>query len=348
LGQSEPWKRCSKAATIRYAKALQRIIEELKVRQLISLLEQILNPPAPPANPHGTNRSISAAEKNEFSTLLFTSRAGYERLMEDATTAKVVRSLEIGEIYDPPRLGVLVRIIFMYQSTAQLIQAVPDVMEVFSFYTLLKNLARLEHSCTLLLEEEKLGIVSHPRDDTVDFQLIDTDGQGIDPLRLSEFIRIILQLHTDFARIFQVTDDKVRFVYFDSGSDLLVRIQCAKVIIDAIKTLVGEWWERIKFRRHKEYGQDMDALSKGLTLMGQIQDSVNNNVIDEDTSRILKTRVLMGVDNLIGIGATLPIHQEPENIDMRQILIEKGQTKLLGTGTATEGHDREPEKFDQR
>jgi hypothetical protein len=154
--------------------------------------------------------------------------------------------------------------------------------------------------------------------------------------RLEEFVSILRQLHSDFALLYGIHDDKLRFVYFDSGSDLLNKIKCTVPIATSIWTLLNEWWANFKFRHQKEFGQDMDAVSKGFTVMGQVQDAVQKDVITEETGNLLKARILKGVDGLIGISAKLPIQQEPEIVDMRQILIEKRDQKLLTSGETTE------------
>ena len=111
-------------------------------------------------------------------------------------------------------------------------------------------------------------------------------------------------------------------------------IRCAKLILDGIKTLIGEWWAKIRFRDFESFDKRVDAISKGLTVMGTVQEAVAKNVIDQETGNLLRTRVLREVDNLIGIGATLPLEDKAERIDQRSLLVEQRNRKLLGSGEA--------------
>src|SRR5260370_14979660 len=101
---------------------------------------------------------------------------------------------------------------------------------------------------------------------------------AITPNRLALFISSITKLHTDLARIHGVSGDHVRFTYFDSGSDLVVGIQCAKIVVESLKTLLGEWWDKIKFCSFEKFDKKMEAVSKSLTVMESVQQAVNQNV----------------------------------------------------------------------
>jgi hypothetical protein len=98
---------------LQYTRALQRIVKEMKVDDLIQLLKPLLA--------SGSSVQINPPLKDHFSILLFSSRAGYERLMEIEPTAKVLRSLRVGEIYEPGRLGRLVTLLSTVPSSGNLL-----------------------------------------------------------------------------------------------------------------------------------------------------------------------------------------------------------------------------------
>jgi hypothetical protein len=318
--------------TLQYTRALRRIVQDLKVKELVEFLQPFIT--------RGTNFQIQQGHRDQFSELLFSSRTGYERLIEDAPTAKILNSLKIDVIYLPARLGKLLTILSQVPNSGSVVGTPDFFAEFFTFVELLQSIVSFEKSCSDLLETEKLGKVTNP-DEILELQLIDYDGTGIEFVRLERFVSSLTQLHTAFARILGLSGDRLRIIYFDSGSDLIAGIQCAKLIMENIKTLLSEWWQKVRFRSYEEFDRKMEAVSKSLTVMGTVQQAVDNNVIDEETGNLLKTRVLVEVDNLIGIGATLPIHEDVERVDHRKLLSEKRDTKLLGSG-ATKEPDANP------
>jgi len=198
----------------------------------------------------------------------------------------------------------------------------------------LGSLRNLDKSCSELLEKEKLEPAKSP-EDVLELQLIDYDGLGIEPIRLTRFVTTLIKLHANVARILGVTED-LRLIYFDSGSALLIGVLCAKTVMDAIKTLLDEWWDKIRFRQLDTFERKMEAVSKGLTVLETVKHSVESHVINADEGRILTTRVLREVDQLIGLGASLPVSDDVEKIDHVQLLLQKRDIKLLGSGPTNE------------
>ena len=99
--------------------------------------------------------------------------------------------------------------------------------------------------------------------------------------------------------------------------------------MDAIKTLLDEWWDKIRFRQLDTFERKMEAVSKGLTVLETVKHSVESHVINADEGRILTTRVLREVDQLIGLGASLPVSDDVEKIDHVQLLLQKRDIKML-------------------
>jgi hypothetical protein len=319
--------------TLQFTRALREIVKELKVAELIGFLGPFVTT--------GTNNQITDGVKDHFSTLLFGSHSGFERLAANATASKILRSLKVDTIYDPARMGKLLSALTV-GATYQNIWANPPMFAEFhGFLDSLRSLADLEKTCTELLEKERVGNVA-ASDGILELQLIDHEGMAITPHRLALFISGITKLHTDLARIHGISGDQVKFTYFDSGSDLLVGIQCAKIIVDSLRTLLGEWWDKIKFRSYENFDKKLEAVSKSLTVMESVQEAVKKNVIDEETGNLLKTRVLLEVDRLVGIGATLPLQESKETVDQRSLLLEHRDVKLLGSGEGVESNGSPP------
>lgn len=247
----------------------------------------------------------------------------------------------IDKVYETSRLGKLLSKFLAFGQTDQHWTDTHHLAEFFAFYELLQSLANFQNSCSTLLEAEKLGSVGGT-EGILELQLLDYDGTGIEADRLSQFVSAVVRLHTDLARILGVSDDQIKFVYFDSGSDLIAGIKCAVGIVETIRTLFKEFWERVFFRRYEDAGRKMDAISKGLTVMGTIQEAVERNTISEEEGNVLRTRVLNQIDSLFGIGATLPLHEGAVRVDQRKLLIESRDVKLLGSGAPVEPTNKPP------
>jgi hypothetical protein len=324
--------------TLQYTRALKQIVKELKVTELLAVFR--------PFTVRGPNANLEQTIKDQISALMFSSRAGFERLGLEPSTAKVLQSLAVDKVYETSRLGRLLSKFLGFAQTDQHWGDAYHLAEFFAFYELLQSLANIQNSCLTLLEAEKLGSAAGT-EEILELQLLDYDGTGIEADRLAKFVSIIIRLHTDLARILGISEDRLRYVYFDSGSDLVAGIKCAAERIDKVKMLFKEFWERIVFRRYEDFGKKMDAIAKGLSIVGTIQDAVKQNTISQEEGSVLRTRVLGEVGDLIGIGATLPLHEGAVTVDQRKLLIESRDAKLLGSGQPAEAPDGPPEEAPQ-
>jgi hypothetical protein len=303
--------------SLQYARTLRRIVVQMKARELARFLEPLLRP--------GTTQGVDQSLKNQFSDLLFDSRSALDRVREDRTASRIVDSLKVESIYEKGRLGRLLQLFSNVGNANQLHSS----MEFFQFYSLVDSMVNLSDSCSELLEKEKLQPAEN-EEDILEVQLVDYDGGGIEPVRLEKLIATLIRLHTNFARLLGLSDDRLRLPYVDSGSDFVIGIQCAKQVLDGLRILFDEWWERVRFRDFETFDKRMAAVSTGLTVLGTVRQSVESHIISEEEGANLKLRVLRDVDRLIGLGASPPVHEE--KVDHRQLLIAKRDIRLLGSG----------------
>jgi hypothetical protein len=313
--------------TLEFTRALGKIVDGLKISQLTALM-------APWITPTG-NSVIDAPQKNQFAALLFDSNAAYRRLADDASTRRILESLNIGQFYEPSRLAAMLNAITSAPNAQQIYANWQHFANFYSFSELLQSLARLQNAATQLLEKEKIGEVN-PSDEILELELIEyADEVGISPKRLQIFASSITNLHDHIARVLGIENDKVILRYFDSGSGLLVGIECAKAIVETLSVLLKEWWERLVYGRYESFEKKMNALSKSVAFADTVQQSVDKGTITGEVGENLKLRVFREVENLTGIGAIIPI---PENatVDHRQLLTEARNTKLLSDGTSSE------------
>lgn len=317
--------------TIQFTRALKRIVEELRARELLELLDPILT--------MGSTININEGTKNSFSALLFESRVGFYELSKDPQATRILASLKIDQLYAPP---LLMRLMTTFSNTGSAGQILANAIwfaEFINFFNMLKWLVAMGRTCSDLLETEKLG-ESGPEEQIVEMEIIDYDGTGIDPGRVEQFVSTLLELHTDLSLVFGVTDSRIKLMYVDSGSSFLFGVKIAKAIAQHLLVLFKEFWEKIKYRRFEEFDREVDSLSKGLTFVATLQEQVGKSVIDDETARILKQKVLNDMTTLIGLGVMLPTDEAGEIVDQKKLLAEKRGVKLLGSGDVPPATDK--------
>jgi hypothetical protein len=308
--------------SLEFTRGLQEIVKELKIRDLTALLQRWLK-----------ENVINMDEQNKdcFASLLFDSHAGYDRLFSVEATRKILLGLSVQELYESSRMR---RLLYLVSNAPQTTNI--RTPEMYDFFETLRSFLKMETTSTNLLETEKVGRVE-PSNGILELQLIDYDGSGIEPARLLRVISVLTRLHMNLARVLGVQDSKLRLKYFDSGSDVMMAVEGAKAVIESMGNLFLQFWDKVKFRHHDTFERDIEALSKGLEFVAKVHEAVENQAITEEEAKNLKTRVFREVDQLIGLGVTLPLRNS--TVDQRQLLIEKRDTKLLGTGMQSENED---------
>ena len=290
-----------------------------------------LTPPHP--NQPQQQHAIPEAQKKAFASLLFESHAGYDRLSRIDSPGKILAGMDLKELYEPVRLA---RLMNLVSNTAVMEQLrASNSPEIFDFFETLKAFIRLEKTCRTLLEEEKVGRVE-PTDSILEVQLTDYEGYGIEPERLSAAFSTLSELQMNVTRLLGVTDHRLMVKYLDSGSDVKIGLEGVKEAIDAVRDLLLQFWDRVRFRGQDTFEKDIEALSRGLEFLAKTKDAVESGAITAEEAGNLKARVFKGVNELVGLGVTLPLQGETA-AEERKRLIERRSTKLLTAGDEAVG-----------
>jgi hypothetical protein len=102
-----------------------------------------------------------------------------------------------------------------------------------------------------------------------------------------------------------------------------------------------QFWDKIRFRDQDTFEKDIEALSKGLEFLAKTKDAVDSGAITAEEAGNLKARVFRGVNDLVGLGVTLPLKGETA-AEERKRLIERRNTKLLTAGEDPAGQQSAP------
>jgi hypothetical protein len=304
--------------TLEFTRALTEIVKELKINELVSLMQPWLSSvnATPP---------LGEPDKDRFTELTYTSRAGYERLLMVPTTGKILQTLNLQDIYDFARLRRLQTMISSMTAASQ----VRGITEMYGLYETFRALQKFSQTCQILLEKEKIGTVTEG-EEIIQLELRDEDGTGISPERLQQFVASVKELHSILAITNGIKDDRLTFKYFDSGSSLLIGILCAKVIAMALRFLLTEWRDKIRFIRYEKFDRNTRTITDALSAVTNLKKSVLDGVMTEEVAGIYRERILKEADRLVGIGASLP--SRDATAEQEQLLLEAQDRRLLGTG----------------
>ena len=123
-----------------------------------------------------------------------------------------------------------------------------------------------------------------------------------------------------------------RIAYVDSGSDFVIAIQCAKGVLDILRGLLTEFWEKFKDSSFEDFDKKMDSISKGLTVVAMVDKQVKDGVITAEDGTNLTHRVMSEMKVLATIGVSLPEDEITVTINQRQLLTDVRAVRLLGDG----------------
>jgi hypothetical protein len=308
--------------TLYFTRALGRIVKDLKANELISFLQPFVS---------GPSTQVTESQRDTFSDLVIASQVGYAQLREVTRIARILDAMGINNLYSPQRFGKMIRHFAVLQQTGQ-VPGNPGIFtDFFSMYDSLIWLVTINKVCAELLEAEKLPPTSLGNE-ILEVRLLDYDGPGIENERVRQFFASMEQLHAILSQFLNASGSRLMVAYVDSGSDFLVGFQCAKALVDIMRGLFAEFWEKVKFQPFDNFEKKIGALSAGLTFVGQVKAQVDNQAINEADARALTHRVLAEMTTLVGIGASLPQDEVVETVDNRKLLAEKRGIKLLGAG----------------
>ncbi len=268
------------------------------------------------------------------------SRVGFAKLAGDSTTREVIESLGVGEVYSPENLGRLIRYFGQVAQTNGVITNWQFFSEFYKLFSQLTWLVKFRDATRDLLESPKLSATTG--EGLLAMRIIDYDNTGIEPERIEGFFRSLIEIHSQLSIYLNERDSRLRVIYVDSGSDLVVGLQCAKAVLDIIKGLLSEFWEKWSYTPFNDFDRKIASLEKGMSFVAGVNDKVKQGLLSEEDARNVTLRVMREVTNLASIGVSLPQEEIVITIDQRKVLKEVREIKLLGDGgdRETAGRDR--------
>jgi hypothetical protein len=325
--------------TLEFTSALTEIVADLKMRELDGLLKVWFVDPLNALSNQQQHHPIPPDQKKNFSSYLFESFAGYDRLSREKSTAKILQFMEAKELYEAGRLTRIINLITNTSSMEQ-IRSSGGNLELIDFFETLKAFIRAETTCRTLLRDEKIGKVDSA-DSLLELQVTDYDEEGVEPGRMSAIFLILAKLQMNIARLLGAANDRLIVKYLDSGSEFKIGLEGLKEPIDALRELIHSVWDRIKYSDQDTFERNMHSITAGLDLLEKTKQRVESCAITQEEADNLRERVLRDANDLIGLGVSPPL-KGPSADEERKRLIGKRSTKLLTAGSDTQQAEAAP------
>ena len=162
---------------LEFAKGLSEIVKELRIDELVTLVHPWVTQPQNPSS----NPAVQDPEKDRFFSLLVDSRSGYDRLLRLETTKKILEGMQAHDLYEPARLRRITMFVSGASNQSQMRTGNADLSLLFEG---LRAFQRIAATSRNLLESEKVGEVPKA-EGIIELQLVDYEGKGVGPERLS-------------------------------------------------------------------------------------------------------------------------------------------------------------------
>ena len=141
------------------------------------------------------------------------------------------------------------------------------------------------------------------------------DDDATSPKRLTDSIESIALFYKIFEAIVPEDDENNReplsIVSIDSGSDKSFDFFGAAKLIECIKELILQIWDRLVFHRVRSTSEKIKLVSQSLPVIAQIEKLAETDSIPRETAERLKRDVTHAVSKFIESGTSIP---EFENV----------------------------------
>ncbi|MEO0422615.1 MAG: hypothetical protein AAF184_09790 [Pseudomonadota bacterium] len=217
-----------------------------------------------------------------------------------------------------------------------------------SVYTSVYHLRRFAPPIVSLLDRSNVEQVRGSSEGLLTLYVIEDTGSST-PTRLIYALQSVESLYSAIAQLEGETDHALSVVACDSGSDKSFDLLGAAKIIQLVKEVFIELWDRIVFHRERKAEKQLEILSGTLPLYERIAEQREAGSIEPEMAEILRRQVASAVEQFFEAGVTIPEINDRATVDPRRLM--SPEPKLL-TGpppghrpdTAVASDDPEPER----
>lgn len=304
-----------------YASELLQMVNDLRVSELLSVLNTILD--------SNGNQSISDDLKHKFSDLIFSARDGFRKIELDERKRLFLNDYGLSAIFSPRNTTEMLNI-FNMQPDYNHFRTTPLAYNIFRNLQLrLSNLLVLSKTVSTYLVDARIPLAAKTSE-FLRIVVFDADNSGIDPIRLSQIVKVLGDLACTVAEAINEKNQKLKIALIESGSDTEIWLYGALVV--TLRELLKKSFDFLINRENVQFERDLESLASALKVVERIEDRKRLKEISESDALQFKKTIFERVKALFRLGACPRESADVslETIDRRKILIEHNQ-KLLET-----------------
>jgi len=309
------------------ATTLFRTLDHIRQKMQSEPLEKLLA-----ALLFGSNQAL-VNSKEQFSELIFEARSRIDALKTDPETALVLDKLSIPAIFETARLSRMLSAMQTVSDTHNLRQQVAhylDFYQVFSGLVGIKTFRDTLYALVIKPHEQ----TQSPEEKLLEFEIIDPGNVGIGFDRFRAVLTEIEALHETTSRCLDISAH-IAIAYLDSGSNTLIAIKTDGKLIDSIRRLIIDIWDRFRFGKYAEMEKTLQSAEAGIEFITLINQKEKDGLLDPAVAAQFRYQAIHASLSLFETGATLKEIQVDTTIDNRALLVGSVNTKLLSNSPDT-------------
>jgi hypothetical protein len=303
--------------TIEFAAAMDSLLENLRFADIARLLEaSALNP---------SNLALTSEQKAVFSALIFDLQTAYSVANEDPEKVAIISALGLDPIFLPQTLGALITQFNNATASSQL----SNDRGFLRLYFMLRSALALQAGVKKLLVNPKLEGI--PKGDaTLDVEIFDYEGTGIELARLVEVVGSVEKLFLAVSEAVTGHRQLAKVKYVDSGTPIIISLQGVEGVINAIRKSFKEIWQLVRDHKNIKLDKNLGSIKEGLSLISDIRSRVANKDLDPETGHRLEHAISSQMTRLIGVGVMVTETEAVQMYDRKAVMTAIRDLRLLG------------------
>ena len=313
--------------TVEFNQRLANILKSLHLDELLVQLDLILNKnPVNVTPPHSQIRA-------RFPEIIFQTKANLHSLASDPFNKQIIDSLGLNQIFESIPLSQMITAVNSLPDTYAIRQNTSYYHVFCSLFMALNSLQRFQQTVQKFMIQPNIEVVAEG-EAALEFEIVDVGNRGIDMERFEAVIKSIHSLHDTMARALEI-NGRLAIAYLDSGSNSIICIKSDHRIIDSIKKLVIEVWDKIRFGKYDAMHRKLEAAEAGIKFIELVDEKEKSGKMNPEAAAQLKHLAISETVNLFGKATSLREIQTQTTLDNRSLLLDKFDIKQIEAGTSS-------------
>jgi hypothetical protein len=157
--------------------------------------------------------------------------------------------------------------------------------------------------------------------------LSENDAQFSSPLRLSGTLDSISEMYEVVSHLeFESSNDLI-VLACDSGSDKSFDFLGAAKVMEEVRKIIIDVWDRVVFHRHRQASETLKLITESLPILERINQMRDAGTIEREQAELLSRKLKKGVTTFLEVGASIPELDNQANLSPRELM--KPVSKLL-------------------